>query len=274
MKKLYKVFISILSVAILIFSITAQTMASDTVVPVDFELTPLSVGTNLVQDGSITDTPPSGDWTVTVQYGTSSDKKSYGYSLKLPDSTQDVCGSQTAKVAGIKRNWEVKSANPNSDDYGTPIYAKEMLVGGDSSTLDDTKDSFDESNTAPQGTIVGVRSLTYYYKDAIPLSVFNDDQNQFYGYVSVVAPGPNVGDEFTGTVGNVSFSAAIVCGDSNVSGQNSGGAGGDPTNSAKSPKTGAGEVLIGTFIVALIASSFVVYKAIEKHRNTATLSEK
>lgn len=45
-------------------------------------------------------------------------------------------------------------------------------------------------------------------------------------------------------------------------------------NKTKSPKTGAEEVLVGLLLVTLVASSFLIYKAVDKHRSSAKLSEK
>lgn len=273
MKKITRSLLAIFSITLLSLSITSPSFAVST--EVNFDMTQLAEG---VPTGSLmttTELAPSGDWTTTnTSTNSSSDNQTdqIGYGLKIP--TEDIAQCSNGElpfVVGYKSVLVTKNASPNVKNPNS-VHISVILTGATDETIDDINSTFDSSDSAPEDTLNGTFTMTSYYKNPMTVDVFNSSENTFIGIVDHFTQEGS----FTVTTEKPVFVAVLNCDATANQGQETGGSGADTSalDDANSPKTGAGEVLLGTFLVALVASSFVVYKAIEKHRNTAKLSEK
>ncbi len=272
MKRIKQALLSTLTLATLVFTATAPSFATLEQSYYPLTATPLPTGST-VQNGSdtvtATDDAPTGDWTTT-----SSTAKNVLYELTLPSNLTCMDGSGAPMVERVGSYSWTTAANPISGtdentafSYVAPnsgIYAT-VYPGGGGGNSSDT-----DVTTGYSGSTLAL---------VTPLSIVDFNTSGSQRLIGVSTHYSN-GTEYTVTTKIPYFEAKLSC--QVAGGTAAGGLAQDipgttppaTSPSAKSPKTGAGEVLIGTFLVALAATSFIVYKAIQKHRKTAELSEK
>lgn len=270
MKNISKFLLSVVSAAILTINTISPSFAASTK-NVTLVGSPMPAGDYDYYGSTYSsDTVPDGNWSTN---GTAS--KYLFYSLSLPSyvttNTKCIDGSNPLvnQIGASSNTISASPDDPGDGNYGgawfsnlndSTIYS--LSPGGAGGGSGDT-DLGAKGGFATFATPMSLLAFMSGYSsgsDTIrPLGVSMHTRDGSIGYSITTTP--------------PSFSIKLSC-DIEDGTEVSGSVSPSSTNSANSPKTGAGEVLLGTFVVALLASSFVIYKAIEKHRKTAQISEK
>jgi hypothetical protein len=279
MKKLVRLVSALFAIFTLSLVSPANSYASGGTIPIVF--TPLPSGTTVPSTEpestyTSTENAPSGPWTSTINAG--DDIKVIFYELSL-ESLGSCSAGTGAEITSINLQTTASGADPVDNDDSTGVAIGPFTLGIDYDLNGDP--TFVETDSGIASATLNLLSVIDGGNKTLTTSLFSTagllDAGTLLDGATLKAAVFHFAEieqgDFTVTSSFPSGSVKYACtSDAFVS--DGGSAPKTPPVQPSSPKTGAGEVLLALSLVVLAASSFVIYKAIHKHRNTGKLSEK